>query len=291
MKINEKIIQLLRIRSVQIGLGVFILVLFLWFIFRSNPVTSETGKVRIGTYEQIVEEEGYTQVKDKFTLYSPVNGVMKRITKHPGETVSKGETVVILEWDYERPIKSPIQGTILKILRISEGPVTMGTPLLEIGDTSKLEIVSEILTQEAVHIHSGDLVQIDGWGGGNLEGKIRLVEPSAFTKVSALGVEEQRVRVLIDFAPPHEMGEGFQVRCKIVASKKPNSIIVPTAALFRDGQDWAAFKVTKGKAYKTKVSIDSRSGADALVAEGLKEGDEVILYPSESIRDGVKIKK
>ncbi|MCG6192118.1 efflux RND transporter periplasmic adaptor subunit [Leptospira sp. FAT2] len=282
--------RILSDKKFRIGAVVLVVLAFVWFLLRPKPVVSETAKIVKGTYQQIVEEEGITRVREKFTIYSPVSGVLKRIHKHAGESVKKGELLAVVKWDMDRSVASPINGKVLKILRESEGPIEMGTPILEVGDTNRLEIAVEVLTQEAVHLHPGNPVEIEGWGGEKLEGKLKLVEPAAFTKVSSLGVEEQRVRAIVDFAPPPEMGEGFQVRCKIVSEKKENRIIAPTAALFREGEDWYVFRVLKNKAKKTKVKMEARSGDNALIADGLNEGDEVILFPGEGIQEGSKIR-
>ncbi|TGL74424.1 efflux RND transporter periplasmic adaptor subunit [Leptospira yasudae] len=282
--------QILSDKKFRIGAVVLIALAFVWFLLRPKPVVSETAKIVKGTYQQIVEEEGITRVQEKFTIYSPVSGVLKRIHKHAGESVKKGELLAVVKWDMDRSVVSPINGKVLKILRESEGPIEMGTPILEVGNTNQLEIAVEVLTQEAVHLHPGNSVEIEGWGGEKLEGKLKLVEPAAFTKVSSLGVEEQRVRAIVDFTPPPEMGEGFQVRCKIVSEKKENQIIAPTAALFREGEDWYVFQVLKNKAKKTKVKMEARSGDNALIVEGLNEGDEVILFPGEGIQEGSKIR-
>ncbi|MBM9501482.1 HlyD family efflux transporter periplasmic adaptor subunit [Leptospira sp. 201903071] len=274
----------------KVAIGIGILVLLLWFLLKPKPVISETAKILKGTYQQIIEEEGITRVQEKFTIYSPVSGVLKRIHKNAGESVNKGETLAIVKWDIDRSVKSPINGKVLKVIRESEGPIEMGAPLLEVGNTDRLEISVEVLTQEAVHLQPGNPVEIEGWGGGKLEGKLRMVEPAAFTKISSLGVEEQRVRAIVDFDPPSTMGEGFQVRCKIISDKKENQTIAPTAALFREGDDWFVFQVLKNKARKTKVKMEARSGENALIIDGLKEGDEVILYPGEGVQEGAKIR-
>ncbi|MDV6237772.1 efflux RND transporter periplasmic adaptor subunit [Leptospira ellisii] len=290
MKLKETFDRVASNKKVRIGIGAAAALLSLWFLFRPKPVISEIGKVSKGIYRQFVEEEGITRVKEKFTVYSPVNGVLKRIHKHAGADVKKGETLAVVRWDFDKAVVSPSNGKVLKILRESEGPVEMGTPLLEVGDTRQLEISAEILTQEAVRIHAGDPVEIEGWGGGTLNGKIRIVEPSAFTKISSLGVEEQRIRAIVDFDPPSEMGEGFRVRCKVTTMIRENALVAPTASLFRDGEDWYVFKVIKNKARKTKVILEDRSGENALIREGLNEGEEVILYPGEGIGDGVKVR-
>ncbi|TGK33769.1 HlyD family efflux transporter periplasmic adaptor subunit [Leptospira gomenensis] len=290
MNLKEMFDRIVSDKKIRIGFGAAAALLLLWFLFRPKPVISEIGKITKGTYKQIVEEEGITRVKEKFTVYSPVSGILKRIHKHAGAEVKKGETIAVVRWDFDKAVVSPSNGKVLKILRESEGPVEMGTPLLEVGDTEQLEISAEILTQEAVRIHVANPVEIEGWGGGTLNGKVRIVEPSAFTKISSLGVEEQRIRAIVDFDPPAEMGEGFRVRCKITTMIRENALIAPTAALFRDGEDWYVFRVVKNKARKTKVVLEDRSGENALIRDGLKENEEVILYPGEGIGEGVKVR-
>ncbi|MCE9499215.1 MAG: efflux RND transporter periplasmic adaptor subunit [Leptospira sp.] len=290
MNIKELYKSFLSSKKAKITAGVVAFLLLLIFTFKKDPVPSEIATVRTGTYEQILEEEGITRVKEKFTLYSPVSGILKRIEKHPGEKVKKGEHIVTVLWDFNREVRSPINGSILRLIRESEGPVEMGSPLLEVGDTTQLEIVVEALTQDAVHLHPGDPARITISGGNSFSGKLKLVEPAAYTKVSSLGVEEQRVKVIVDFTPTPEMGEGFQVRCKIISFTKPEATIVPVAALFRDQDDWYVFKVEKGKAHKVKVIIEAKNSSDALVKEGLRTGDSVILFPGESVKEGVKIR-
>lgn len=271
------------------GIGAILLVLLLVF-YRKPPVPTEIYRVTKTTYEASFEEDGVTRVKERFSVFAPASGVLMRVEKHAGDAVKKGEVLTHVMLDYMRPVKSPIAGTILKVHRESEGPVEMGTPLMDIGDTAKLEVVSEVLTRDVVSLKPGNAVVISGWGGGALTGKIRIIEPAAFTKVSTLGVEEQRVRVLIDFERPKEMGEGFQVRCRLIAKSKENSITLPVGALFRDGEAWALYRVTKQRAAKAIVKIAETSGNVALVESGVAEGDEVVLFPGEKIRDGVKVK-
>ncbi|EPG75640.1 biotin-requiring enzyme [Leptospira fainei serovar Hurstbridge str. BUT 6] len=289
MNITETALSIYHNKKIRIALGVILLLVIVWSFLRPKAIVSEKASVIRGNYEQIVEEEGTTRVKEKFSLYSPVTGILQRVDKHVGDTVAKGETVAIVKWDYDRKVQSPISGTILAIQRESEGPITMGAPILDIGNTKNLEISCELLTQDSVHVHPGDPVQINGWGGDSIPGKVRLIEPSAFTKISSLGVEEQRVRTIIDFTAPPEMGDSFQIKAKIISFRKENVLILPSAALFRDGEDWTVFQVFKGKAKKVHVKIAARSGKSSLLLSGLKEGDEVILYPNEEIREGVTV--
>ncbi|GAB4429572.1 MAG: hypothetical protein OHK0011_12060 [Turneriella sp.] len=290
MVITEKLKSLWANRYSRYGTLAVVLLVVLFLVYRKPPVPTEIYRVAKGTYEASIEEDGVTRVKEKFTVFSPAMGVMKRLEKHAGDSVRKGEILTHVMLDYLRPVKSPINGTVLKVYRESEGPIDMGTPILDLGDTNLLEIVSEVLIRDVVGLKPGNEVIITGWGGGALQGKIRLIEPAAFTKISTLGVEEQRVRVLVDFDKPNEMGEGFQVRCRIITKRRENSVTVPVGALFRSGNDWALYRVIKQRAVKTTVKIAETSGSSALVESGVSEGDEVILFPGEKIKEGIKVR-
>lgn len=290
MQFKEKLKSAWKNRYIRYGSIVTLLVVVLVLFYRKPPVPTEIHRVQRGMYEAAIEEDGITRVKEKFTLFSPASGVLMRIEKHAGDVLKKNELITHVMLDYMRPVKSPIAGTILKVYRESEGPIEMGTPIMDLGDTSRLEIVSEVLTRDVVGLKAGNDVVISGWGGGTLGGKIRLIEPSAFTKVSTLGVEEQRVRVLVDFVRPKEMGEGFQVRCRLIAKRKTNSLTVPVGALFREGEAWALYRIVKQHAVKTLVKVAEMSGNTALVESGVGEGDEVVLFPGEKISNGVKVR-
>jgi HlyD family secretion protein len=172
--------------------------------------------------------------------------------------------------------------------------VTPGTPLVELGDPADLEVEIDVLSRDAVKIHKGDLVLLEHWGGDRtLEGRVRIVEPSAFTKISTLGVEEQRVYVIVDLVDPpekrQELGDGFRVEARIVIDEAENVLKVPTSALFRVGNDLAIFKVVGDTVHQQKVKVGRQNGLEAEILEGLKEGDEVVLHPSDRVEDGVKI--
>ena len=190
-------------------------------------------------------------------------------------------------------IRSPINGVVLRRMRESEAVVPAGEPLVEIGDTTQIEIVSDLLSEDAVQVRSGDKVLIEQWGGGTtLEGRVRLVEPSGFTKLSALGVEEQRVNVIIDFVDREQaasLGDGYRVEVRIVTWEAPDALKVPTGCLFRTGDDWSVFSVIDGKAVLRRVEIGQRNGLEAEVLSGLSEYDLVILHPSDDIVEGAPI--
>ena len=195
-------------------------------------------------------------------------------------------------------VKSPVDGQVLHIMHKSESVVAAGSPLLEVGNPGNLEIVVDLLSSDAVRVAVGDKVLIEGWGGEEaLTGRVRRIEPTGFTKVSALGIEEQRVNVLIDFEGEasawQRLGHGFRIEARIVVWKADNVLKVPVSALFRDGDNWAVYAVEEtadGKVARLKqLGIDHINGRWAEVMEGLAEGELVIGHPSDRIATGVDI--
>ena len=191
-------------------------------------------------------------------------------------------------------IRSPIDGVVFKRYRESEAVVSPGEPLLELGDPRQLEIVSDLLSSDAVKVKPGAEVMIEQWGGeGTLRGRVRLVEPSGFMKISALGVEEQRVNVVVDFEDPAEawsaLGDGYRVEIQVVVWRGEDVLKAPTSSLFRKGETWAVFAVEDGRARLTTVEIGRRNGLEAHVLSGLDEGREVVVHPSDTLEDGSRI--
>ncbi len=198
-------------------------------------------------------------------------------------------------------LRAPSAGRVLRVTQSSETVVALGTPLLELGDTRGLEIVAELLTTDALQARPGGRVLIERWGGeGVLQGRVRLVEPGAFTKVSALGVEEQRVKVLIDISSAPEqwqaLGDGFRVGVRIVTMALDNAVKVPVSAVFPlpqgqsgQGGGMAVFSVEDGRARLTPVQVGARNGAEAWVQKGLQPGTTVIVYPQATVKDGVRV--
>ncbi|MCA9691152.1 MAG: HlyD family efflux transporter periplasmic adaptor subunit [Myxococcales bacterium] len=191
-------------------------------------------------------------------------------------------------------IKAPVAGKVLSVLRKSEGAVAQGAALLELADPQALELVVDVLTSDAVKIAPGDEVHIVRWGGdAALRGHVRLVEPAAFTKISALGVEEQRVNAVIDLDDPPEkwtaLGDGYRIEAAIVVWEAENVLQVPSSALFRRGQDWAVFVVEAGVAKLRPITIGHRNGLSVEVLEGLGDSEQVILHPGDRVVDGVAV--
>ena len=195
-----------------------------------------------------------------------------------------------------RPIAvlTPEAGQVLKIAHKSEGTVAAGQPLIEIGNSRALEVEVDVLSADAVRIHPGTRVIFERWGGnGVLEGVVSVIEPQAFTKISALGVEEQRVWVIVAFTSPpatwQRLGDGYRVEASFIVWEDNNILQVPASALFRDGNGWAAFVVDQGKAIKRRLEIGQRNALAAQVISGIKDGEQVIVHPDDRVRDGVKV--
>ena len=191
-------------------------------------------------------------------------------------------------------VRSPVSGSVLQVLAESEGIVASGTPLLEIGDPGKLEVVTDLLSTEAVKVRTGQRALIEGWGGDNaLEGVVRRVEPYGFTKVSALGVEEQRVKVIIDITEPAErwphLGHGYRVEPRIVLWESGDVLKVPLSSLFRQAGEWAVFVARDGRARLQPVAVGHMNGIDAEVLKGLSAGDRVVVHPSDRVSDGAGV--
>lgn len=198
----------------------------------------------------------------------------------PGETVD---------------VRAPVDAQVLKLARESEGAVQAGQPLLEIGNPETLEVEVEVLSTQAVKIAPGSRVLFDRWGGDTLlQGAVRIVEPTGFTKVSALGVEEQRVRVIVDFTSNRDqwrrLGDGYRVEARFVIWEGAEVLQMPAGALFRDRDGWAVYAVEAGRARMKAVEIGQRAGLVAEVKAGLAVGESIVNHPDDKIRDGVKVK-
>lgn len=193
------------------------------------------------------------------------------------------------------PLHAPISGRVLRLIQESETTLGAGQPILEIGDVSNdLEVLVELLSTDAVKVSAGDRVLIDNWGGdAPLNGVVERVEPWGFTKYSALGVEEQRVNTIIRFTDPLNaraaLGHGYRVEAQIVVWEDDDALLVPSSALFRQGEGWAVFRAIDGKAVLTPVTVARNNGVTASVSGDLTSGDDLILYPGAGLEDGTRI--
>lgn len=190
-------------------------------------------------------------------------------------------------------VTSPVSGRVLRIVQQSEGVVQAGTNLLEVGDPGALEVAVDVLTSDAVHIRPGAPARLEEWGGEPISATVRLIEPSAFTRLSALGVEEQRVNAVLDVVSPYELwkalGDGYRVAARIEIYRNESALMIPWSALFRRGDSWAVFLAEGGVARLRTLRIGRRSELDAEVLAGLEAGTKVILHPSDRIKDGTLV--
>jgi HlyD family secretion protein len=189
-------------------------------------------------------------------------------------------------------VRSPVRGRVLRVPEISERVTMAGTPLLELGDAADLEIVADLLSTEAVRIPPRAPVELEGWGGDSvLHARVRLVEPVATTRVSALGVDEQRVNVIIEPAGPvPALGDGYRLTARVVLWEGRDVLSVPSSALFKDGDEWKVFVVENGRARARAILIDHRSDAAVEVRSGVSVADTVLLFPSDRVREGVRLR-
>lgn len=375
--------------------------------FMPRPVSVETAPVTRGAFEQTIDEDGKTRVRQRYTVSAPVAGTLQRIQLKAGDRVTQGMLLATLapsapplldlraereltervaatqatqrrataqvaraqavrdqaQTDVQRTrqladrglvsrsqleqadlafttasreleaarqaeqaaqhdvavaqaalwqlrgavagapeaqklwqITSPVQGHVLRVLQESAGVVAAGTPLLEIANAADLEVVVDVLTTDAVQMHPGTPVRIERWGLDQpLAGRVRLIEPGAFTKVSALGVEEQRVNVIIDLVSPftewQTLGDNYRIDARILVYSRDGVLKVPTSALFREHQQWMVFVVNDARVHRRAVQLGRRNAVAAVVEAGLVEGDQVIVYPSDAVRDGIRVKR
>lgn len=244
-----------------------------------SATAHEQAELALRTVERAVDAAAYAEEAARHELEQAKAALVRYRSNDP-----------TAKWD----VTSPVNGSVLKVIQKSEAPVALGAPLLEVADARSLEAVVDVLSQDAVAIRPGMRARVElGQGVAEVPALVRLVEPAAFTKVSALGVEEQRVNVILDFAGPLDkvwtLGDAFRVEAHIVTHHEDKAVKVPVGALFRDGEGWAVFVVEDGRAAKRAVEVPRRNGVEAMVQKGLKPGDRVVVYPSDALRDGTKV--
>lgn len=191
-------------------------------------------------------------------------------------------------------LTAPVSGKILRVLHENEATIAAGAPILEVGDPQNIEIVVPLISEEAVKVREGAHALIAEWGGAaSLNARVRRVEPSGFTKVSALGVEEQRVNVLLDFTDPPEkraaIADGFRVLAHIIVWEAADALRVPASAMFRNGPGWAVFAVRQGRAVLTPVTVGRTNDEYGELIQGLRPDEAVVIHPSDRVRDGVRV--
>ncbi|MFN7684667.1 MAG: efflux RND transporter periplasmic adaptor subunit [Oligoflexia bacterium] len=234
----------------------------------------------------------------KWLIPAFADGEMRRMPLEVGDRVKKGDRITEIFWDFRfDALRSPVSGVVSKVFRQSEGPIRRGDPILEVVDPQKLQIVAELLTPEAVQVAVGNPVTIRNWGGeGTLEGTVSRVSRAGFTKPSALGVEEERTEVTI--VPTTEwpadarqkLGSDFYVEVEIETRQTANALVIPVGAIFRDGENWAAYLFREGRASLTHLELGRRNDELVQILSGVRAGEQVVVYPGELIRPGSKLK-
>ena len=249
-----------------------------------SPTAREQAELAVRVAEKALEAAKFAEHASGHDA-EQARAALSRYRAEGAGRVSRGA-----RWE----VKSPVRGSVLKVVQESEGAVLVGAPLVEVADPRTLEVVVDVLSQESVSIRPGMPARLElGAGVPPLAARVRLVEPAAFTKISALGIEEQRVNVVLDFTDPLDavqtIGDGFRVEAHIVTHRVEDAMKVPVGALFRDGTGWAVFAVENGRAVKRSIQSTRRNGVEALVEDGLKPGELVVVYPSDALRDGSRL--
>lgn len=284
--------------KILLAFGAFFLVLasLLYVIFVPRPVKVEVARVTRGTFQETIRADGILRSKERYTVPAFGDGDIKRVSLRVGDPIKKGEKITELLWSVKYlPVRSPINGVISKVYRESAGPIRRGDPIVEIVDPSRLEVMAELLTTDAVRLRPGASAQIENWTGGRpIRARVIRISKAGFTKPSALGVEEERTEVISDLDHPrHEifenMGDTFHIDVTFKVSESKNVLKVPVGSLFRDGPDWAVYLAENGRASKKKVEVDAIGPQEASIKTGLEDGQLVLLYPGDLVKDGSRI--
>lgn len=281
---------------VYIFTAAIILLFLIYITWKPKVIAVEMHMLQKGPFEEVIKSDGRFRSKEKYTVTAFAEGLLSRVEIKAGDRVLKGQKLADLTWDKNIVVKSPIDGVVSKVYRESEGPIYRGEAIIEIINPEKLEIVAELLTTDAVKVQKGNLVRIENWGGPTiLEAVITKISKAGYTKLSALGVEEERTEIISELkktqkAALEQLGNNFHIDVTIVISRDENVLKVPIGALFKDADLWAVYKVINGKASLTHIEFDKKSFDEAVVSRGLNEGDTVIMYPGDLIKNGTHVK-
>ena len=249
-----------------------------------SPNQNETGRLNVKLREKELESAREEESASRHELERA------KITLRQ----STGSSHPMPQRSFE--VRAPVSGVVIKLWQQSEAAVAVGTPLLELGDPMQLEVVADVLTEDAASMQPGTAVELSNWGGpAALEGRVRLIEPGAFTKISALGVEEQRVNVIIDITSPQpqwqRLGDGFKVDVRILVQVEENVVKVPVSSLFPLDEGNGLFMLSSGRARLQPVEVAARNGVEAWIRSGLSEGNTVIVYPGNQLKNGERVRQ
>lgn len=285
--------------GMALGLTAFSLALVVLFylILAPRAVKVDVAKVTVGPFQETIRSDAILRSKDRYTVPAFADGDIKRVSWRVGDPVKKGATITELLWDVRYvPVRAPISGVISKVYRESAGPIRRGEPIVEIIDPSKLEVMAELLTTDAIRLRPGFRAWIqDEPGGPKIEARVTRVSKAGFVKPSALGVEEERTEVTADLVNPPKkfianVGSNFHVSAVFIVSERERALKVPVGALFRDGPQWAVYVVKDGRAHKVTVEVSALGPQEAAIGSGLTEGQEVLVYPGDLVKDGSRLR-
>lgn len=274
--------------------GILVLALLsgLYFLFAPQYVPVEISPVVRRDFEEVLRLDGTIKSKTKVTIVARTTGDIDQITLEVGDALKKGDFITRLKWDFYEPIKSSMSGIVSKVYRKSAGPIARGEPLIDIIDPENLQIEAEVLTTDAVRIPPAAKVKITGLGTDNqLQGAVAKVSRAGFLKLSALGIEEEKTLVYVESEElkNYQFGDFFHVELEISISKNHNVLIVPLGALFKNEKSWAVYTAESKRAQLRNIEISGKNETEAVVTKGLKEGDNVILFPGDKIVEGTRI--
>lgn len=263
----------------------------LYLPLRPEPILVQGYKIKRQHFEQILRADGKVRAQDRHTIYAQADGELQKISLKVGDPVENKQVIAKISGDMTWSHRSPTKGFIAKIYRDAAGPINRGAPLLEIVNLNQLEVVADVLTPDAVQIPLGNRVILSGWGGDTLEGEVSQVKRIANTKISALGVEEERTEVIVvlrkkDLLAISTLGDNFHIDADIVLYEEDSLLVLPTAALFREKDQWMVFKIKDDIVAKVPVTFSHRGHHEARLESGLNEGDLVVLYPSDQLKEG-----
>tara|TARA_Y100000590_G_scaffold457256_1_gene609507 strand:+ start:4803 stop:5693 length:891 start_codon:yes stop_codon:yes gene_type:complete len=293
----KKTIEYIRIpKKLFFGVLIGAMILFLVLSLKPKKTPVDLGLVTRGVFQKTIIDEGVTSFKNKFVVTAPADGITPTLKLKAGDMVKKGQILVRFEWDSDFKIKSPLDGDVLRVFEKDRRHVMRGTPILEVGDPRKIEIVAKLLSEEVVDVRVGQKAKITKWGKDQpLDAVVRKIEPSAKEEVSALGVKEQRVKVHLDIITDQSiwknLGDGFRVEVSIITMEKKNVSLLPIGSLFSDQGKPAVFVVNQNKAHLKHVKVGEQNSEYIELENGVDVGTQVVLYPGSGLKDGVKVQE
>ena len=282
------------------GAALVLLAVIAAFALRPRPVGVEAARVDRGDVVVEAVDEGRVRMHEVYVLSAPVAGRVQRIDVEPGDRVREGDLLARLAPpSAAQPgsglgVRAPAPGVVLEVPQRSETTVAAGSPLVVVGDPTRREVVVPFLSQEAVRIAPGAKAWIENWGGPALAARVERVEPIARTRVSALGIEEQRTDVILGFEPDGPgvaLGHHFRVDARVVLREHRGALRLPIGAPFRSGAGWAVFRIVDGRAVLTPVELGDADGNYHVLLRGLAEGEEVVAFPSSQVADGMRVRR